>query len=74
MTRILVSLFLSGFLWLLLFSIPIDSQRRLFDVGHDFIIDSVPVRWLAETFQNYIVSLSSKNPTTISQTEDNSSF
>lgn len=74
MVRILVSLFLSGFLWLLLFSIPVDSQRCLFDVSHDLIVDSVPIRWLTETFQNYVVSLSQKTPTVISQSEGSSSF
>jgi hypothetical protein len=54
---------LIGFIWLFLFSIPIDKNNRVFDVGFNLIVDSVPVNWAVSTVQEYIDSTKgAKNP------------
>ncbi len=47
---------LFGFIWLFLFSIPINKDQRVFDVGFNYVVDSVPVNWAVSTVQEYIDS------------------
>lgn len=47
-------LILGGFLWLLLFSIPVGQGKTLFDVAHHYIVNSGPVHWIVNQFNEKI--------------------
>lgn len=44
-----------GIFWLFIFSIPIDRERRIFDVGYATLIDTQAVHWVLNKVQNYFV-------------------
>lgn len=47
-----VKFFILGLLWLLIFSIPINAQERVFHVCFNNVVESKPVEWTIEKIQS----------------------
>jgi len=35
-----------GFVWLLVFSIPVGNGKNLFQIGYYYIVDTKPIHWI----------------------------
>lgn len=42
-----------GVVWLYVFSIPVDAEKRIFDVGYEHMVNIKPVHWMVGKVRNY---------------------
>lgn len=54
-----------GFVWLFIFSVPVGNSKKLFDVGHEYIVDSD----IANAIKSYISSFFNKTKKAIEEPE-----
>lgn len=41
-----------GIIWLFIFSIPISSNKKIFQFFHYYIVDTTPIHWILEKLRS----------------------
>lgn len=52
-----------GLIWLFIFSCPVGKSKKLFDLGHEYIVDSKPVHEVT----SYVSSIFNKTKNTVTE-------
>lgn len=72
--------FILGFMWLFVFSIPVDREHRLFDLGYVHLVNTKPMHWVIGKIRGYFDMAadnkleSTKLPVRFSSMGDDDSF